>query len=254
VTAAAARSGAGLVTLATTAERAPLYASMLPEATYHLLPPEDADPAERARAVLDGLAGYHALVVGPGLGQSDATRGLLDALFAGVKALPEAERPRLLVDADGLNTLARIERWWERLPAHTVITPHPGEMARLRGGAKVSGGGPDRLPAAREAARAWRLMVVLKGANTFITEPNGGMRVNWPGNAALATGGTGDVLAGVIGGLLAQGLDPYDAASAGVYIHSQAGFLVSRCIGDAGLLAGDLLDALPLALKETKAR
>lgn len=250
VTAAAARIGAGLVTLATTAERAPLYASMLPEATYHLLPAESADPVERARTILDGLADYRALVVGPGLGQSDATRGLLDALFAGLKT--QAERPRLLVDADGLNMLARIERWWERLPAGTVITPHPGEMARLRGGANVSGGGPDRLPVAREAARAWNLVVALKGANTFITEPDGGTRMSWPGNAALATGGTGDVLAGTIGGLLAQGLDPYAAASAGVYVHSQAGFLVSGRIGDAGLLAGDLLDALPLALKEIK--
>jgi hydroxyethylthiazole kinase-like uncharacterized protein yjeF len=254
VTAAAARIGAGLVTLATTAERAPLYASMLPEATYHLLPPESADPAARTRAILDGLAGYHALVVGPGLGQSDTTRGLLDALFAGLKALPDAERPRLLVDADGLNTLAHLEQWWERLPAGTVITPHPGEMARLRGGAKVSGGGPDRLPVAREAARAWNLVVALKGANTVIAAPDGGTRMSWPGNAALATGGTGDVLAGAIGGLLAQGLDPYDAAGAGVYVHSQAGFLVSGRIGDAGLLAGDLLDALPLALKQTKAR
>ena len=249
VTAAAARSGAGLVTLATTAERAPLYASMLPEATYHLLPPESADPEERARALLDGLPGYRAVAIGPGLGQSDATRAFLERVLAGIKEMPDGERPRLIVDADGLNNLAQLERWWERLPAWTVITPHPGEMARLRGGGKVSGGGPDRLEVVRQAAREWNLVVVLKGAGTLIAAPESAPRLNWPGNPALATGGTGDVLTGVVCGLLAQGVVPFEAASAAVYLHSRAGLLVSARIGDAGLLASDLLPELPVALK-----
>lgn len=251
--AGAGRAGAGLVTLATTAERAPVYAVKLAEATYHLLPPESAPAEERAAAVLDGLKGYRALVVGPGLGQSDDTRAFLGRLFAGLRAMPEEERPRLLVDADGLNNLSRSERWWELLPAETVITPHPGEMARLRGGERVSGGGADRLEVARRAAREWNLVVVLKGAATLIASPDGGLRVNWPGNPALASAGTGDVLSGCIGGLLAQGLRPFDAAAAGVYLHSRAGHLVSERIGDAGLLAGDLLAEIPVAIRDTKA-
>lgn len=250
--AAAARVGAGLVTLATTAERAPIYAMKLPEATYHLLPSESASPEARAGSVLDGLEGYRALVVGPGLGQSDDTRAFLERLFAGLQVMPEDDRPRLIVDADGLNNLSHIERWWERLPARTVITPHPGEMARLRGGERVSGGGPDRLDATLEAARSWNLVVVLKGAATLIAAPDGHLRVNWPGNPALASAGTGDVLSGCVGGLLAQGLPPFDAATAAVYLHSHAGHLVSERIGDAGLLAGDLLSEIPVAIRDTK--
>ena len=250
--AAAGRIGAGLVTLATTAERAPVYAGKLAEATYHLLPAESASPEARANSLLSALKGYRALVVGPGLGQSDDTRMFLEALFAGVTAMADGERPRLLVDADGLNNLSRIARWWERLPAETVITPHPGEMARLRGGEHVSSGGPDRLDVARRAARDWNLVVVLKGAATLIAAPSGQLRVNWPANPALASAGTGDVLSGCIGGLLAQGMDPFDAASAGVYLHSYAGHLVSERIGDAGLLASDLLPELPVAIRDTK--
>ncbi len=254
-TAAAARIGAGLVTLATTEDRALFYATLLPEATYALLPPDSASPQERSRALLDHLSGYHALIVGPGLGQSEATQALLGLVFDGLRALPDAERPRLIVDADGLNNLARMERWWERLPARTVLTPHPGEMGRLLGGTKVSGGGPDRLEVARNAACTWGHVVVLKGATTLIASPDSAiLRVNWPGNPALASAGTGDVLSGTVGGLLAQGLEPFDAASAAVYLHSRAGLRVSERLGDAGLLAGDLLPELPLALRTLKTR
>ncbi len=157
-----------------------------------------------------------------------------------------------MVDADGLNNLAETPSWWERLPAGTVITPHPGEMTRLRGGeqvSKVSGGGPDRLDAVVAAARDWNLTVVLKGACTLIAGAGDSLAVNGISNPALATAGTGDVLSGVIGGLLAQGLAPFDAATAGVYLHSRAGRQVSLRLGDAGLLAGDLLPELPLALR-----
>src|SRR5487761_2081384 len=129
--ASAARVGAGLVTIATPPERASVYAATLPEVTYLPLPPDDADPTVRARTLLEGLRGYTALVVGPGLSQAPGIKPFLLEIFAGLRALPEAARPRLLVDADGLNTLATEARWWERLPAGTVITPHPGEMARL---------------------------------------------------------------------------------------------------------------------------
>ncbi len=254
VAAGAGRSGAGLVTLAVAPDLVPVYAAKLAEATYHVLPPASAAPEDRADSLLEGLAGYRALVVGPGLGQSDTARTFLERVFAGLRTLPEADRPRLIVDADGLNNLSHLEHWWERLPAHTVITPHPGEMSRLLGGESVSGGGIDRLEVTRKAARMWNLIVALKGACTIVAAPDGATRINWPGNAAMASAGTGDVLAGVIGGLLAQGMAPFDAASAGVYLHNRAGLRVSARLGDAGLLAGDLLPELPLALRETKSR
>jgi NAD(P)H-hydrate epimerase len=255
---AAGRVGAGLVTMAVDPQMAPIYAAKLSEATFLLLPASGAAPEERAGAVLAGLSGYRAAVIGPGLGQSETTRAYLLSLLSGLRALPPEERPHLVVDADGLNNLAETPRWWEQLPAGTVITPHPGEMTRLRNGgqaakdAKVSGGGPDRLEAVVTAGRDWNLTVVLKGACTLIAGAGGSLAVNSLSNPALATAGTGDVLSGVIGGLLAQGLAPFDAAIAGVYLHSHAGRQVSLRLGDAGLLAGDLLPELPLALRSIK--
>ena len=186
---AAARIGAGLVTLATQSELAPFYATMLPEITYTLLPPESAAPEARAQSILDQLDGYRALVVGPGLGQSQATAALLERLFAGLSALVPEQRPHLVVDADGLNNLAKLDHWWLRLPPGAILTPHPGEMARLRGGRSVSGGGPDRLTVIREAARDWGHIIVLKGACTLIASPEGVVRINATPNPALATAG-----------------------------------------------------------------
>ncbi|HEU0027585.1 MAG TPA: NAD(P)H-hydrate dehydratase [Ktedonobacterales bacterium] len=250
----ALRTGAGLVTIATTPERAAIYAAALPETTYHLLPADDADPAERARALLDGLRGYRALVVGPGLSQSPAVSAFLMAVFAGVRALDEAERPRLVVDADGLNALAKEFDWPRLLPPESVLTPHPGEISRLLGGEEVSGGGMDRLSVTPRAAGAWGHVVALKGGCTVIAAPDGRARINWPPNPALATAGTGDVLAGVTGALLAQGLPPFDAASLGVYLHGQAGLRVAARLGAAGAVAGDLPNELPLAIRETRGR
>ena len=249
---AAARIGAGLVTLATAPELAPFYATMLPEITYAPLLPESDAPDARAQAVLASLDGYDALVVGPGLGQSQATAALLERLFAGLLALPDGKRPRLVVDADGLNNLAKLDQWWRRLPPRTILTPHPGEMARLRGGAAVSGSGADRLSVARDAARAWGHVVVLKGACTLIASPDGALRINGAPNPALATAGTGDVLAGTTVGLLAQGMEPYDASCAAVYLHALAGLRVRAHLGDAGLLAGDLLSELPIVRQDVQ--
>jgi ADP-dependent NAD(P)H-hydrate dehydratase / NAD(P)H-hydrate epimerase len=247
---AAGRVGAGLITLAVGPEMLPIYSVKLSEATFALLPAAQASPEERAGALLRALGGYRALVMGPGLGQSEATKALLLGVLKGLRAMPDAERPRLVVDADGLNNLATLERWWELLPRESILTPHPGEMSRLCGGQQVSGGGPDRLDVAQNKAREWGQVVVLKGACTIIAAPDGRARINWRGNPALATAGTGDVLAGTIVGLLAQGMAPYEAASAGVYLHSRAGSIASETSGDAGLLASDLLPALPVARKQ----
>ncbi len=249
---AAGRVGAGLVTLAATMEMAALYAVKLSETTFHLLPPANESPIARAHSLLSALHGYKALVIGPGLGQSEATKSFLLEVFSGIRWLDDEDRPRLLVDADGLNNLATVPKWWEVLPPDTVITPHPGEMTRLRGGAPVSGGQIDRLEISRTSARDWHLTLVLKGAHTIVAGSDGRLSVNAPANPLLATAGTGDVLSGTIGGLLAQGLAPHDAACAGVYLHSRAGFQLAARLGDAGLLASDLLSELPLALHAAK--
>ncbi|HEV2582153.1 MAG TPA: NAD(P)H-hydrate dehydratase [Ktedonobacteraceae bacterium] len=251
---AAGRAGAGLVTLAVTELMLPIYASSLHETTFLLLPNERAESYELATTLVNSLEGYRVLLIGPGLGQSSYTREVILQALEQVRALPEQKRPRLIIDADGLNNLSALERWWMLLPPETIITPHPGEMGRLCGGLKVSGGGIDRLPLARERASEWQVTLVLKGACTIIAAPGGRARINWQANPALATAGTGDVLAGLTAGLLAQQvasgetISAFDAASAAVYLHTAAAELVSTDIGHAGLLASDLLPKIPMAI------
>lgn len=251
---AAARIGAGLITLAVSEEMLPVYASTFHEATFLLLPPEDESNLRRANTLIESLDGYRSLLVGPGLGQSSSTREMILHVLERLRALPDERRPRLVIDADGLNNLSALEHWWTLLPPGTVITPHPGEMGRLCKGLKVSGGDIDRLELARQKAQEWQVILVLKGACTIITHASAAndvyTHINWKANPAMATAGTGDVLAGMIAGLLAQGLQPFDAASAGVYLHTQAGELVSNELGLAGLLAADLLPKIPRVLKD----
>jgi hydroxyethylthiazole kinase-like uncharacterized protein yjeF len=245
---AAGRVGAGLLTLAVTEQMLPIYASAFHEATFVLLPEEQAGSIERVETLIKHLEGYRSLLVGPGLGQSPYTREVILQLLEYLRGLPDEQRPHLVIDADGLNNLSALEHWWSLLPPGTVITPHPGEMGRLCNGLKVSGGSIDRLYLARDKASEWQVILVLKGACTIITEPGGRSRLNWLANPALATAGTGDVLAGMIAGLLAQQVDPFDAASVGVYLHSAAADLVGASLGQAGLLASDLLYQIPRAI------
>jgi len=242
---AAGRIGAGLITLAVTEQMLPIYASALHEATFVLLPEESVGSIERVTVLMNHLEGYHALLMGPGLGQSPYIREVILQVLEQLRAKPDEERPHLIVDADGLNNLSALEHWWSLLPKGTVITPHPGEMGRLCNGLKVSGGNVDRLELARDKAREWQVTLVLKGACTIIAESDGRTRLNWVANPALATAGTGDVLAGMIAGLLAQKVKPFDAASAAVYLHTAAANLMSDEIGYAGLLASDLLPKIP---------
>lgn len=165
----------------------------------------------------------------------------------------EPDLPPTVVDADGLNLLAQIDAWWTRLPAaRLILTPHPAEMARLLKLADAREVNANRLDAAQEAAARWHQVVVLKGPETVIAAPDGRSAIGPAGNPALATAGTGDVLAGVIGSLLAQGLSHFDAACLGVWLHAQAGRLVREEIGEAGALAGDLLPRLPRAIGELR--
>ena len=248
---ASGRVGAGLVTLAVTEKMLPIYASSFHEATFALLPNEEAESYERAKALITHLDGYRSLLIGPGLGQSANIREVILQILEHLRTLSEKERPRLVIDADGLNNLSALERWWTLLPPGTIITPHPGEMGRLCGGSKVSGGDIDRLDLVRTKAKEWQVILVLKGACTLVASPEGPVRFNWLSNPALATAGTGDVLAGMISGFLAQGLTPFDAASSGVYLHTAASDLVSIDLGHAGLLASDLLPQIPRTLVHT---
>ena len=248
----AGRIGAGLITLAVTENMLPIYASAFHESTFLLLPAEAAGSFERVNSIMNSLEGYQALLTGPGLGQSPYIREVILELLESLRAMPDEKRPHLVIDADGLNNLSALERWWTLLPKGTVITPHPGEMGRLCKGLKVSGGNVDRLELARNQAKEWQVTLVLKGACTIIAAPDGRARINWQANPALATAGTGDVLAGMIAGLLAQKVATFDAACAAVYLHVAASDLVSAQIGHTGLLASDLLTQIPRAITRLK--
>jgi ADP-dependent NAD(P)H-hydrate dehydratase / NAD(P)H-hydrate epimerase len=270
--AAAARAGAGLVTIgvgrsgaAASGRPAEITLRLLPEAEWGVLGEAAADE------VLKAVEGYRALVVGPGIGREKATSEFLTRLLGleaprqrgqiGFRIGTSAEKPAtkerpalppIVLDADGLTLLAEIDGWWEHLPRTSlVLTPHPEEMRRLLGAQEIPA---DPANAAAEAAGRWGQIVVLKGATTVIAEPEGRVRLNAGGNAALATAGTGDVLAGTIAGLLAQGLAPFDAGTLGVFLHSAAGRLVRDELGDMGTIASDLLPRLPLAIKGLRSR
>lgn len=245
--AGALRSGAGLVALAAPASLASVVASKLAEAVY--LPLTEASPGVLAASVDASqlVQPFTTCLIGCGLGQSPGAARLVDdVLFSGKLA------PRCwVVDADALSILTRTHRWWGKFGDNAILTPHPGEMARLTG-ASVPEVQSNRIGLAREAARKWGKIVVLKGAHTVVARPDGWASVSPFANPGLASPGTGDVLAGVISGLAAQGLSPYDAAVCGVYLHGTAGEAVRRELGDSGMLASDLLPALPRTIRDIK--
>jgi NAD(P)H-hydrate epimerase len=249
----ATRAGAGLVTLATGASTHPILAVTLLESTF--LPiPDQADGVlepEKAAELIRSVAGrYRAALVGPGLAPSPQTVSLVEMLVCG-DVLPEGLA--LVVDAEGLNSLAQIERWSERARHPIVLTPHSGEMARLCGG-EAKEIEANRLDIAPTKAMEWSAVVVLKGSPTVTAAANGSAIVNASGGPNLASGGTGDVLGGIIASLIAQGASPFEAAIAGVYIHGLAGDLLAKRHGDRGTLAGDLPDQLPGIIKAIRER
>jgi len=257
--AAATRAGAGLVTMALPAAIHTAIAARLAEATYLLLPHELGVIASSAARVVAGrMEEYDALLLGPGLGHERETAAFVEALLGGggrrqvgfgaaeQSKSPPPRLPPLVVDADGLNILARMEDWPERLPPGSILTPHPGEMARLMGcaAADVQDG---RMAAAQSQAVAWGQVVVLKGAHTVVAAPDGRTAIEPFINPGLATAGTGDVLAGAIVALRAQGLGAFEAAAGGAYLHGLAGELARVEMGAAGMVAGDVLACLPRA-------
>ncbi len=255
----AGRAGAGLVTLAVPESLQPLFAAKVLEATTMALPEDDVEEVDPEPAIARILDHDHdALVVGPGLRPGLATTELVRQLIA---VPDEPTPPPAVLDAEALRCMATLGEWWSATGRSCVLTPHPGEFARLRAGAGIADGsdgdlGADdaaRLAAARDAAATWRQVVVLKGARTVVAEPGGDVSVAPFENPALSSGGTGDVLAGLIGALLAQGMGPGAAARLGVYLHGLAGDLVRERLGDAGLLASDLPDVLPVVRKRLAA-
>ena len=239
------RAGAGLVTLAAPESVDAMAVPRIVETTHLPLPERDGGVAPEAAAVVqNSLEGYAALLIGCGLSNEPQVEAFLQTLLF---QEPPPNLPMVL-DADALNILAGVPDWWKRLKAPAVLTPHPGEMARLTGGstAQVQA---SRLDSAREAARRWGQVVTLKGAFTVVASPEGTTRLSPFANPALASAGTGDVLAGVIGGLLAQGLSPLDAATCGVYLHGAAAEELRAELGDAGMIASDLLPEIPRRMK-----
>ena len=247
---AATRVGAGLVTLAIPSSLQAAVAAKVTEPTYLPLPessPGEAAP-EAARQIADRLEGYDSVLVGCGLGQAPGTIAMAEELL-----LSGSLRTPTVVDADGLNILAQSNGvdWWERLSGRAVVTPHPGEMARLTG--ETTGAiQKDRLGAATASARRWNKVTVLKGAYTIVASPDGSAKVSPFANPGLASAGTGDVLAGVIAGLLSQRMTLEDAAALGVFLHGAAGEVVRQELGAAGMIAGDLLPALPRAMRDLR--
>ncbi|MDR7465107.1 MAG: NAD(P)H-hydrate dehydratase, partial [Armatimonadota bacterium] len=236
----ALRAGAGLVTLAVSESIYLIVAAREFEAMPHPLPAEDGGVGESAWGRLATLAAdADVLAVGPGLGRRPGVAALLRRLLA------ESTTP-LVLDADALNVLAGAQDVLAGSRAEKILTPHPGEMARLLG-STTAAVQEDRLRAAREAARRFSAVVVLKGARTVVAAPDGQTCIVPVGNPAMATGGMGDVLTGAIAALVGQRLPLLAAAWAGAYLHGLAGDLVAEQVGPAGILAREVADALPRA-------
>jgi NAD(P)H-hydrate epimerase len=234
---AALRAGVGLVTLASTAAgQSALDAKVVEMMTARYADGDDADPQRSAPIIAALAARMGAVAIGPGIPTGPNMRGVVREL---VSRLPVP----MVVDADALNFLGvDIVRVLSVAQAPRILTPHPGEMSRLVGRttAEVQA---DRLGMARLLATRARTIVVLKGARTIVAAPDGTAYINPTASGALATAGTGDVLTGLIGALLAQGMKPLEAAQAGVFVHGAAGEDVARTVGE-GLVAGDLPDAV----------
>jgi NAD(P)H-hydrate epimerase len=270
---AAYRSGAGLVTIAAPADIVEAHAGQRAEVTWLVLPSEDGVIAEDAARILaKGLGNADAIVLGPGMGTEATTSAFLTALVQGggqprvsrsigFQPTVSAAQPKvdsvlrsLVIDADALNLLAARDGWHRFLPANTILTPHPGEMARLcamtRDDVQMN-----RLPLVLEKAKAWKAVIVLKGAHTIIASPYGQAALLPFKTSALSKAGTGDVLAGLCGGFLAQGLSPFNAAVCAAYLHGYAGEMAQHVVGSArSVIASDVLAHIGTTLEHITGR
>jgi NAD(P)H-hydrate epimerase len=232
----ALRGGAGLVTLAARPSVLPLALAGRPEAMSVALEGDGPLALRDLDALRAASQGMDALVAGPGIPRGEESA-------AALRAWLESTRAPAVLDADALNAFAGSPQLFAGLPAPVVLTPHPGEMARLAS-STIEAVQANRIGFAAERARAWGVVIVLKGARTVVAAPGAPPCVIPTGNAGMATGGTGDVLAGLVGALLAARLSAFDAARAAAFAHGLAGDLVAARTGQRGLLASDLGDGL----------
>ncbi len=244
---AALRIGAGLVTVATPSSVNDVLEAKLLEAMTMPLPETKARTLARSGLdrILTFIQARTAIAIGPGLSTHHETVELVQAL------MKHLDRPSVL-DADALNALVGRASMLTECKTPPILTPHPGEMARLEVDATVQSVNADRIGTARRFARERGVFVVLKGARTVIARPDGLVAICPTGNPGMATAGTGDVLTGMIVGLLAQRVPPWEAACAATYFHGSAGDLASQHLGQAGMLASDLIAHIPYALQPTK--
>ncbi len=240
---AALKAGAGLVTLAVPEGLHALMEVKLTEVMTRPLPQtrEVSIDVEALPLVQELLNAADVLALGPGMSTNESSVEFVRQL------LPALEKPAV-IDADGLNALSGAVDLLKECPAQLILTPHPGEMARLLG-IKTEEVQNNRIEVVLEASKNWGTVLVLKGYRTLVASPDGMLYVNPTGNPGMASGGTGDVLTGIIAGLLAQGLTPLEAAVSGVYFHGLAGDLAAGEIGMMSLVAGDVLEFLPQATR-----
>jgi NAD(P)H-hydrate epimerase len=240
----ALRSGAGLPTLGIAQSLNAVLESQVLEAMTAPLP--EIQPGvlgESAFTEIKNLMkGKKCVALGPGLGQAAKTKKL-------VHKIVESSPIPIVIDADGLNNLAGQAHILKSARAPVILTPHPGEMARLAD-TGVSAVQQDRIKCARNFAEAYKVHVILKGARTVIAHPDGSVFINPTGNAGMASGGMGDVLTGIIAGLIVQGLSPQKACRAGVYLHGAAADSLAKNMGPYGYLAGDVMMAIPGGIKK----
>ena len=243
-TLSALRTGAGLVTLAIPESLNPVLESQVLEAMTVPLPESKCGVigATAFQAIQQELKNKKCLAVGPGIGQDTETKALIRRIIS-------SSRIPMVVDADGLNNIAGELKSLKNTETPIILTPHPGEMARLLN-TRVSQVQQDRINCARDFAVDCNVHVILKGARTVIAHPDGRVFINATGNAGMASGGMGDVLTGMIAGLVVQGLSPEAAAHAGVYLHGAAADSLARKMGPFGYLAGDLMTAIPGVIKK----
>jgi ADP-dependent NAD(P)H-hydrate dehydratase len=240
---AALRCGAGLVRIATPKSVLPIVASIEPSFTTIALPENYMGQisAKAVNTILDAVSDNDVLAFGPGVGVSGELQSVLQSLL-------EQEGLRLIIDADGLNNLARMKDWPAKLKAELILTPHPGEMKRLWSVLFREQLPSDRQEQAVQLARQTKTVVALKGAGTVVTD-GGKVYVNQTGNPGMATAGAGDVLTGTITALAGQGLNNFDATVLGVYIHGLAGDIAAEKMGQVSLMTTDIIDSLPDAFK-----
>ena len=243
---AALRAGAGLVRVATPKSVLPIVASIEPSFTTIALPEDNTGriSAKAINSILDTVSQNDCLAFGPGIGISPSLRSVLQTLI-------QQEKLRLLIDADGLNNLSMIKSWPAKLKAKLILTPHPGEMNRLWSALFREQLPTDRRQQAARLADSTKTVVVLKGAQTVVTDGQK-IYVNKTGNPGMATAGSGDVLTGTIIALIGQRLTNLDAAVLGVYIHGLAGDIAAKKTGQVSLMATDIIESLPEAFLKDK--